>query len=259
MKSKYPFILVHGIMIKDYKFLKAFCRIEHVLREAGYPTFTSLTDAFGTIEYNAEVLKHQIEVIMKEYNVDKVNLIAHSKGGLDCKYMIQHLNMEDHVASLTTLCTPHLGSEIATNILKLPKPIIKLMEFSLNTTYKIFGDHKPDCLTVAKQLVKKQHIEDETIHFSNKVYCQSYSTTMDKSSDDFVMGIPLKFSVHFEKDTSDGLVSKHSTKFGHYKGDAIDDSISHTEIVDFMVKKSKKEKIYAFYLDLCDELTERGF
>ena len=82
---------------------------------------------------------------------------------------------------------------------------------------------------------------------------------MERSRDDFVMGIPLKFSVHFERDASDGLVSKHSTKFGIYRGDAINESISHTEIVDFMVKKSKKEKIYNFYIDLCDELVERGF
>ena len=73
------------------------------------------------------------------------------------------------------------------------------------------------------------------------------------------MGIPLLFSKHFENDCSDGLVSRDSTIFENYKGDCINDSISHTEIVDFMVTKKKKEKIYEFYFQLCKDLEERGF
>ena len=36
----------------------------------------------------------------------------------DPKYMIQNLNMEDHVASFTTLCTPHKGSPMASWFLR---------------------------------------------------------------------------------------------------------------------------------------------
>ena len=37
---------------------------------------------------------------------EKVNIIAHSKGGLDSRYMITHLGLADKVASLTTVATP---------------------------------------------------------------------------------------------------------------------------------------------------------
>jgi len=43
----------------------------------------------------------------------RVHIIAHSMGGLDARYMINHYHMEDHVASLTTIGTPHLGTSFA--------------------------------------------------------------------------------------------------------------------------------------------------
>lgn len=45
----------------------------------------------------------------------KTHLIAHSMGGLDCRMMLA-LNVDnvaDHIASLTTISTPHRGSPIA--------------------------------------------------------------------------------------------------------------------------------------------------
>ena len=260
MKTKYPIILVHGIVIKDIFFIKSFGRIDKNLRKNGYTVYKSNVDGFGTIENNAEILKKEIMEVIEKEKCEKVNIIAHSKGGLDSKYMITNLGMEDKVASLTTLCTPHKGSPIASNILRLPNWMLKLIAFWLNFWYRIFGDKHPDSLTVCKQLAKKKDIEIETLNISDKVYCQSYSTKMEKAKDDFIMGIPLIFFHYFEKDVeSDGLVSSSSSIFGDYKGQAIDESISHSEITDFFVSKKKKEKIYAFYDELCRDLINRGF
>lgn len=258
MSTKYPIILVHGIMIKDFKKFKAFGKIEKILTLAGYKVYTARIDGLGTIKDNALQLKWQIISILDKEQISKVNLIAHSKGGLDSKYMIEHLDMENKVASLTTLCTPHKGSVIASILLKLPKFLIKLIAWWLNLLYKIAGDKHPNAYQVCKELQQIDNIEDE-IMFSSNVYCQSYSSTMEKSQDDFIMGIPLIFSKYFEKKASDGLVSVDSSKFAIYKGNALEESISHTEIVDFMVKKKKKEKIYHFYNQLCQELIEMGF
>lgn len=258
-KGKYPIILVHGIMIKDIKFFKAFGRIEKVLKSEGYRVQTGATDGFGTIEHNAQQLKKEVERVLRESGAEKVNLIAHSKGGLDAVFMIERLGMEDCVASLTTLCTPHRGSQIASKILRLPVPVTKFIAFWLNFWYRVFGDKKPDALTVCKQLQSRPDVEEQVIGFSEKVYCQSYSATLQKSRDDFVMGIPLIFSKRFEPEPTDGLVSVPSAKFGNYRGDCVEGSVSHTEIVDFMARKKKKEKIYAFWLQLCDELTALGF
>ena len=256
---KYPIILVHGIVIKDFLFIKAFGKIEKILKKEGYLVFTSKTDGFGSIENNASILKNQIEEILEKYQVDKINIIAHSKGGLDSKYMIKNLGMEEKVATLTTLCTPHKGSKIADNILKLPKWIIKFLAFFINLFYKICRDKKPDCITVAKQLSTVNSIEEETFFYSKNIYCQSYSTTLKKSRDDFIMGIPLFFSKKYENDSSDGLVSKESSKFENYKGDCLDESISHSEIIDYSLSKKKRDKIRNFYKELCKDLELKGY
>ena len=64
-------------------------------------------EAWGTIENNAEIIQKKINEILEENHCGKVNIIAHSKGGLDARYLISGLHMEDKVASLTTISTPH--------------------------------------------------------------------------------------------------------------------------------------------------------
>ena len=260
METKYPIILVHGIMIKDLFFLKSFGQIDRILRIEGFKVFKSKIDGVGTIESNAEMLKQEILGICGDLGVDKVNIIAHSKGGLDSKYMIQNLNMEDHVASFTTLCTPHKGSPMASWFLKWPRWMLKFLAFWIDFWYRLFGDKHPNSLKVCEQLALVDSIEKESNIISDKIYCQSYSTTLKRSRDNFLMGIPLMFARHYEKDkSSDGLVSNDSAKFGDYHGDAIDGSISHSDIIDLLANKKKKDRIYAFYSFICEDLKNHGF
>ena len=256
---KYPILLVHGLAIKNYKFIKSFGKIEKILKDNNFNVYTSNQDGFGSIENNANQLKEEINKILKDNNCEKVNIIAHSKGGLDIKYMIEELDMEDKIASFTTLCTPFKGSIIASLLLKLPNFIKRPLAFILNFWYKIFKDKNPDALKACEQLKKVEKLEKETLKVPNTIYCQSYYTELKKTKDDFIMGIPLQFSIYFEHDTSDGLVSEESSKFGEFRGLAIDDSISHRDIVDFYPRKKKKEKIYNFYIELCKELEALGF
>ncbi len=258
--TRYPILLVHGIVLKDFLFFKAFGRIEKMLRAAGYTVYTSRIDGFGTTRTNARQLRDEVESILTGTGAERLNIIAHSKGGLDSKRMIEEYDMADKVASLTTLCTPHKGSPVATGILKLPRWILAIINFWLNFWYRIFGDKQPRALAVCEELALIESVEAEIAHLPAGVYCQSFSTTLEKSRDDFVMGIPLLFSHYWEQDKeSDGLVSAESARFGHYRGECTDGSVSHSEIVDFMVKKKKREKIYAFYTDLCADLADRGF
>ncbi len=259
MATKYPIVLVHGIALKDFLFLKAFGRIEKMLKAEGYEVYTSHIDSFGTTDTNSEQLHREITEILEKTGCGKVNIIAHSKGGLDSKKMILRYEMEGRVASLTTLCTPHKGSPIATGILKFPRPMLKFVAFWINFWYRLSGDKCPNSYEVCRELALIDSVEKSTRDFSDKVYCQSYSTILEKSKDDFVMGIPLVFSHYFERDkASDGLVSSESSEFGKYQG-RVEGSISHSEIVDFMAKKSKEEKIFGFYTSLCEELAQKGF
>ena len=260
MKTKYPILLVHGLGFKDFAYFKSFGRIDDKLKEEGFSVYRSKIDCFGTIENNAIQLKEEVLKYLEKEKTQKINIIAHSKGGLDAKHMISFLGMEDKVASLTTLSTPHKGSIVATKILKIPHFLLKFVAFFLNLWCRILGDKHPDSYKVCTELVRIQNLNNENLKFSKEVYCQSFSSTLKNPKDDFVMGIPLMFSHYFEKNNSDGIVSDDSAVFENYKGEAIDESISHTQIVDFMVTtKKKREKIYAFYNSLCEDLMKRGY
>lgn len=259
MSSKYPIILVHGIAAKQLRILNAFGKIGEELEKEGYKVYVADTDGFGSVENNAKQLKKYIEKVLTERNVDKVNIIAHSKGGLDSKYMITKLGMEDHVASLTTLCTPHKGSIIASKIWKLPMPIKKVIAFFIDMFYCVFlGDKHPDSMRACEQLRAVDEAE-ETLQFSYKVYCQSYSTNISSVKDCFVMGLPMKLQHHFEVMDNDGMVSEESAQFGCYRGKCLDIPVSHVQIIDLFSKKSQKEQIYAFYKQMCAELSEMGY
>ncbi len=258
MATRYPIILAHGILMKE-KLFGAFKHIQKQLEGEGYRVYIAQTDGVGTIENNAAQLKVQIEEILQKEGAEKVNIIAHSKGGLDSIYMIERLGMAEKVASLTTLCTPHKGSQLATKIIKLPSFILKFLGFWFNTFYKLLKDENPDAITACKQLQSKVEITATPMLEEYGIYCQSYSATMHKASSDFVMGIPFLLSCHFENDRSDGMVSNRSAQFAEYKGNVMEDSLSHNEIVCFMTRKKKKEKVVAFYKTLLNDLSARGF
>ena len=256
--TKYPIVLVHGMALRETKHIKAFGKIEKTLIDAGFDAYTANIDAFGTIENNAHQLKDTITDILEKSGADKVNIIAHSKGGLDTKYMLTQLDGVDLVASFTTLCTPHKGSVIATHVWKLPLWIKKYLAFFINGFYKLVGDKNPDSLRVCEQL-KSTEEAAEASDYREKIYCQSYSTKITKGSDCMLMAVPMTIYRFTDGAVNDGMVSEESAKFENYRGECLDEAISHTQIVDFFAKRKHRRRILAFYVDLCRELGEMGY
>ena len=261
MKTRYPIVLVHGLGMKDCFFMKTWGRIDRILRIQGYTVYKSDVDAFGTVETNAAQLKEEIETICRETGAEKVNIIAHSKGGLDAKYMIRALGMAPRVASLTTLCTPHKGTPIASFVMRFPRFAVKYLAFWVDLFYRILGDKKPDSFTACEELKRVDSLETELVNIAPGVLCQSFSASMkpERGKMDFVSAIPLLISRFIEKGrVSDGMVPQDSAIFGNYRGECLNGSVSHTEIVDFMVRDKKRDQIFAFYAALCEELVRAG-
>ncbi|MGD8400394.1 MAG: hypothetical protein PVH64_05580 [Bacillota bacterium] len=85
--------------------------------QAGYRTaFVNFRDADGEpgdMWRNGSVLRNQLEAICRYYGVAQVNLICHSKGGIDAQTAITHYGAAAYVAKVFTLSTPHWGSQLA--------------------------------------------------------------------------------------------------------------------------------------------------
>ncbi len=250
--NQHPFILVHGIIVKEFLFFKAFGGIGKRLKKAGYAVFTADTDGFGTIENNAAQLKAYTERVLAETGAEKVHLIAHSKGGLDAKYALSALGMREKAASLTTLCTPHRGSGIATWLYRRPRWLMKFIAFWIDLWYRICRDRHPDSYAVCRQLCST----DEEISFGDLdgVYCQSFSSAIDSCKDDFLLSAPLLLSRHCKEGESDGIVTVESSRFANYRGSCLGEKASHSDIIGLSRNKKKRESVYEFYIGLCEEL-----
>ena len=117
-QARYPIVLAHGFnagRTGDW----SFNRVDTTLAADGHEVYLSEVPAFGSAEARARVLAAQIDDVLAQTGAAKVNLIAHSMGGLDARYLISALGYGDRVASLTTISSPHRGSAVADVALKL--------------------------------------------------------------------------------------------------------------------------------------------
>ena len=256
--TKYPVVLVHGMMIKDFPFWPAFRGITDFLQRQNITVYVSNQDGLGPIETNAAQLKEEILAILQKEGCEKVNLIAHSKGGLDSRYMISQLDMANHVASLTTLSTPHHGSGLSGKLLTMPAFIAKTVAFFSNLCYRILGDRNPDILRLGQQLTTDSM---ESFNAANPnaegVYYQSFSSTAPHKKT-FLRFIPYQVSRYCEQDDTDGMVSVNSSKWGNYRG-TISDELDHFKMVGVYGSKQKLIGVGLFYLSIIQELRNRGF
>ena len=264
-KSKYPFLLVHGMFFKDFFFIKSFGNVEPFLKEEGYRVYTSLNDAMGSIENNAYQIKEQILKILEQENAEKINLIGYSKGGLDIAYLAEYLGIEDKIASITMLTVPFKGSVICDLSLSAPYPFFAPFVHFINFVYgTFFSDSNPDCLGAFKLMStppdNKKLFEDAK--FPEKIYTQSYSTEIKNPFADNKMIFPALLMKYFlsRNKKIDGFLLKESTEFGNYRGDFIPGyDYSHTEIADFITVKRKKKKMFEAWINMLDDLIEKGF
>ena len=115
-----PIVLHHGLLgfgdvkIGPLKF-SYFSGIDRAITERGHPLIISRVHPTGSIERRArelkEIIVRQLKVLGREH--ERIVIIGHSMGGLDARYMISKLGMDDRVAALVTITTPHRGSPYA--------------------------------------------------------------------------------------------------------------------------------------------------
>lgn len=87
--------------------------IDKALRKAGYPVVVTRVHPTGGIARRAAQLKKFLEGARGELGGERFVIVAHSMGGLDARYMIRELGMDERVAGLLTITTPHRGSPYA--------------------------------------------------------------------------------------------------------------------------------------------------
>ncbi|AUX46068.1 lactonizing lipase [Sorangium cellulosum] len=117
----YPIVLAHGFFgFEDFAgagYNSYFYNVKYTLAEGGEVVYTPAVDPFNSSTHRGAQLLARIEEILAVTGHEKVNLIAHSQGGLDAR-VVAH-ERPDLVASVVTVATPHQGSMIADIALQL--------------------------------------------------------------------------------------------------------------------------------------------
>ena len=218
------------------------------------------------MEENAKVLARRVDEVLAETGCEKLHLIAHSKGGLDARYLASTLGYGEKLASLTTVSTPHHGSRTMDALYRMPKWLFRAGAFFVNAFYRLAGDKNPDFYTVCRQFTTAwaEEFNRNNPDVTGVLY-RSYAGAMAGWRSDVFMWWENLIIGRVEGE-NDGLVTVESARWTNFGGvwrGAGRRGLSHMDEVDFRRRALKRGGEVMdpvdCYVALVSELRELGF
>jgi triacylglycerol lipase len=251
MLTRHPIVFCHGMLA--FSMLKmqipenvnCFYILRQPLRDRGYRVFFPQVHPTGGVPERAAQLRDQI----LRWTNEPVNLIAHSMGGLDARYMTSRLDMADHVVSLTTVGTPHHGTHLAdwflTNYRKRVPLLLALEAFGFNV------DGFKACRPAVCREFNANTPDIPTVRYF------SYGGDVPQSH----LSPFLRRAWHIlaqVEGPNDGMVSAASARWGEYLGTVHADHFAQTPDATFL-RSGENFDAVAFFMHLVEDLARRGF
>ncbi|MCR5226842.1 MAG: triacylglycerol lipase [Eubacterium sp.] len=265
--TRYPLLMIHGVFFRDLKCFNYWGRIPEELEKNGAKIFYGNNESATPVEVTAKELADRVKEIVRETGCEKVNIIAHSKGGIDVKYAVAKTDIAPMVASITTINTPHAGCEYADYLLgSAPEILKKKVANAYNTTLRSMGEHNPDFISAVSDITteKAKQIEEEISDFNfkdNGIYTQSVGSKMKQStSGAFPLNMSFKLVGRFDG-PNDGLVGEHSFQWGEdytFVENKRKRGISHGDMIDLTRENIKGFDVREFYVQLVAKLKFQG-
>ena len=182
-KTRYPILMVHGVFFRDFKYFNYWGGFQRNWKKMERPSTMGIISLRHLLPTALRKFAMRIEEIVRESGCEKVNIIAHSKGGLDCRYAISRLGMDRYVATLTTVNTPHRGCEFADYLLdKIPGGARDKVAEGYNAALRKLGDENPDFISAVTDLTATACKNlNEKIPDAQGVYYQSIGSKAECS------------------------------------------------------------------------------
>jgi triacylglycerol lipase len=129
--TRYPIVLVHGVNASPTYFgfkrevVDALCRDGHAVYDPALPPYQPVTKRSQVLaQVVSQILDGSLAsdcpgAVAPAVPPEKINIIAHSMGGLDARYLASTLGYGDRIASILTVSTPHRGSAMADMVVGL--------------------------------------------------------------------------------------------------------------------------------------------
>lgn len=261
--TKYPLLMVHGVFFRDFKFFNYWGRVPDDLSENGATIYYGEQQSAASVDICGKELADRIREIVRKTGCEKVNIIAHSKGGLDSRCAITKYGCAPYVASLTTVNTPHRGCQFADYLLnKAPQKLKDTVASQYNTALRKAGDKDPDFIAAVSDLTQSACEKfNASCPDSPDVYYQSVGS---KSVSAAGGRFPLNLSYHLVKyfdGPNDGLVALPSMKWGDkftYVTPLKQRGISHGDMIDLNRENIDGFDVRETYVELVSNLKQKG-
>ncbi len=251
LQLKYPVVLVHGLGARStYGPIEYFYGLPGLLKKSKNQIFIANLTAWQTIQHRAEQLRDQINRAFPE---GKVNLVGHSMGGLDARYLTSQLDFSERVASITTIGTPHRGTsagDLATGL--LPRSAFSLADRILQFL---------DSSSGALMQITRHYCLGEFAALAPKMPNVGYFSATTAIAEPIVKNsLPIFWLSHgFLKKTegdNDGFVSVESAMWGDH---ICTHSGDHYAQIGQFLGRSRGMNYIGFYNEIFKHLKKEGF
>jgi len=240
-RGPFPVVLVHGLLGFDEielagRRLRYFRGIAEALEQRHAAVHVVRLPPLASVHERATVLAAYI----RDIPAARINIVAHSMGGVDARYAISQLAMSDRVASLITIGTPHRGTPLAglgnTRPARVARAVMEKLGVRASAT---------DWLTPEQMAAFNRHVKDEP-----RVYYGSVVARPDAHQ----TSLPLRANHMLMKrrcGTSDGVVPCTSQAWGEVIAEVEAD---HWAQIGWSARYDARP----IYRDILDHLRARG-
>lgn len=208
---RYPIVLCHGLMgfdtigVKGFVVAKYFRGIKEDLESVGCKVYVTRVSKSADVSVRARELKDQVA----KYGT-RVNIIAHSMGGLDARYLVSRLDGHKYVASITTISSPHRGSYYADWALKTLGKGLKVEAMLRRLGMDTAAFHNLTCEYMEKKFNPMTPDIPSVRYFS-------FGASQSRAKI-FPPLLPSYEIILTHEGPNDGLVSVRSARWGEYLG-----------------------------------------
>jgi triacylglycerol lipase len=274
----YPIVLAHGVCRFDILWnetldvdnnddpridrLNYFRGIRTMLKDKGHIVYHSKVGWAADIEKRAADLKENILKILRQAGSEKVNIIAHSMGGLDSRHMLFNDCMggkiHERIASLTTISTPHNGSPFADwgldNLSRIPA-LLKRIGLDVSA----FEDLRTD---ICKAFNDRSEVKEFEKQCQSRIIFQTYAGKQDFWGVFNLLKGPFRI-VEEKEGENDGLVSVQSAKWREEYFMGVLDETDHlnelgwweiSQLVEGESSEQLLRRIHEFYARIAEKL-----
>lgn len=263
--------------------------IQKYLQSMGCQVYIAKVPSFGSIESRALTLHKLLnQIALSKTNTTassknsllKFNLIAHSMGGLDCRYLISRIsddskNKNYQIVSLTTISTPHRGSEMADFVVEQFEYWNRFLKINPQNENGEKSPLLPLCFYQLRTSYMTQYFNHVTPNNPNVAYF-SYGAIFKPNWYNVFRPTWQIINDRSNGEPNDGMVTVKSSRWGKYMGTLY--GLDHLDVINWQNKlilkaplkpnssspsshsvNFMKLDILQFYLSITHNLALNGF